>query len=304
MTDTIDLTTRHRCAALGLLIVAMATLPAIAPATAAPAGLGLESTAANSGPGLETAVTPEPGLEATAPANATVSATGGSTAPGGTVTLSYTVENTGSSPAGILLDVTDLPDDASTVEHVDDEGTFNANETKWVFPTIEAGQSKSVSITIRVPNDSEGAYETAAEVRSVAGVQATTTATVTVAATEETENSSDGGGIGGAGPLPPPSTSQPDDSPPDAADGDLPATDESPADTGTESGRNTDTSTGNRTIVYGNGSEGTTSGDRSATGDGSASSQSAAGRSPGFGIPLALGAVLCAAWLRRRIGQH
>lgn len=246
---------------------------------------------------------PLPESHATAEANATLSATGGSTTPGGTVGLSYTVTNTGSSPAGFLLAVTKLPDGATVVDHTDDGGTFSPKQQKWAFPTIGVGQSKSVSVVLRISNGSAGTYNTSAAVTSLAGVQATTTTTVTVTAAQKPEQSpgddGSGGGLGGAGTLPPPPSNEADSTTPRSAEENDTATEDTTA-SGDTSGDTSDASTATRTVVYDNGTE--SSEETGAASDPTGAQPPASG-SPGFGLLLTIGAVLCVAWLGRRVDR-
>ena len=118
-------------------------------------------------------------------APATVSAEGEKTSPGGQATVSFAITNDGSVPQAFILDVQNLPEGFSVVDHVDDNGVYSSNDTKWFFQTINAGSFASTSLTLSVPEDAQGEYTVTANAVNENGTQDTATATITV--------SSDGG---------------------------------------------------------------------------------------------------------------
>lgn len=75
----------------------------------------------------------------------------------GNVTVSYTVENTGDEPTAVVLDVTDVPDGWTVQAHDDDGGNWR-EDGKWLFQTVDAGDSVEPSVTLGVPEDASGEY--------------------------------------------------------------------------------------------------------------------------------------------------
>lgn len=125
-------------------------------------------------------------------APATLTASGGTTSPGETVTVSFTLENTGSEASAYILDASSLPDDFSIESRDDDGGTWKGSENSWLWQTVEAGNTVEPSLTISVPSDANGEYSVDAEAKDSDGVQDTATATITVEG---------GGGDGDAEPV-------------------------------------------------------------------------------------------------------
>jgi hypothetical protein len=86
----------------------------------------------------------------------TVSGQDAATTPGSTVTVSFTVDNTGSA-TGAILDLQNVPSDW-TIESQDAAGgTWSSSESKWLWQTIDADNSKTVSVTFQVPSDTSTA---------------------------------------------------------------------------------------------------------------------------------------------------
>jgi PGF-CTERM protein len=76
---------------------------------------------------------------------------------GENATVSYTVENTGDEPVAVVLDVTDVPEGWTVQAHADDGGNWR-QDGKWLFQTVEAGDSVEPSVTFGVPEDASGEY--------------------------------------------------------------------------------------------------------------------------------------------------
>jgi len=115
--------------------------------------------------------------------------------PGENLTASFAVENTGDEPFAVVIDVTELPDDWELQSHDDDGATWRSDQ-KWLFQTVESGDSVEPSLTVAVPNDASGEYTIAGNA-STTSAAATNETTVTVG--EEVETSS---GFGpGFGPV-------------------------------------------------------------------------------------------------------
>lgn len=97
-----------------------------------------------------TATMPAP-VAAAGTVSSTHSVNGGSNT---TVTITYTVSNTGSSGTAYILDVS-IPAGWEIIGHNDDGSEWKANENKWLWTNIGAGQTRTPSITI-TPSDSAG----------------------------------------------------------------------------------------------------------------------------------------------------
>jgi len=121
-----------------------------------------------------------------AAASADLSATDNTTEPGEQATVTFELANTGSEASGYILDLS-LPDGFEVVDTADAGGTWNAGETKWLWQTIEAGESTSPSVTLSVPADASGGYDIEGAVKTADGVATTANATVTVGAGSENE---------------------------------------------------------------------------------------------------------------------
>lgn len=124
-----------------------------------------------------------------------VEAEAGDVEAGENVTVSFSVENTGDSSTGAVLDITEMPDDWAVQSHENSNGTWNDNEHKWVWLSIDAGATEEPSVTLSVPDDASGEY--------TVGATATTTddsddaeVTLSVAGTETETDASGSGGPG------------------------------------------------------------------------------------------------------------
>jgi PGF-CTERM protein len=129
---------------------------------------------------------------------ATLSVSGPDTANAGeTVTISYTVRNTGGNSGGYILDVS-IPEGWDVEDHTDDGGTWQGDEYDWLWQTIESGESVSPSVTLSIPESTEGDTVTiTAVVKSADGVEARANRTVAINSSDE--DGSRGGDGGGSG---------------------------------------------------------------------------------------------------------
>ena len=133
---------------------------------------------------------------------------------GDTFTAEYTIENTGSTATGLILDA-QLPAEWTATNISDDGGTYSATKRSWLWQTVTPNATKSTYLTVNVPaSAANGTYNIA----SIAKLNSTTTAvgnhTVTVEAddgddvVEAPEDGDDATG-GGSGGLPAPGISTP-----------------------------------------------------------------------------------------------
>jgi len=109
----------------------------------------------------------------------TVDGTATSAEPGGNVTVTFTIENNRTAPAGFILNLTHLPEGFSIVDQSSPGGTWNAGETKWLWETIDGGESKSASVTLAVPRDANGTYAVEAAVLDADAVRDATSVAFT-----------------------------------------------------------------------------------------------------------------------------
>lgn len=113
------------------------------------------------------------------------------------ITVTFTVENTGDEASGVILDITETPDDWSIESHEDDGGTWR-QDGKWLFQTVESGDSVEPSVTMAVPENVSGEYTVAGNA-STSETSTTAEATISVTDPSATEGSSAGGP--GFGPV-------------------------------------------------------------------------------------------------------
>jgi len=122
----------------------------------------------------------EPELELTAE--------GDETTPGGEVTVEFTLTNTGMTPAediAVQLDDAGIGFDWEITEADPDTGDFYISDSYWDFDELRAGNSESLRVTFRVPDDIEpGEYDAIGYVYSPAPPHDEATATITVAGTD------------------------------------------------------------------------------------------------------------------------
>jgi len=111
--------------------------------------------------------------------------------PGDTVTLEFTLENTGSEPKAFIMDVGELPEGWEIESRSDKGGVWQDVELKWLFQTIEPDSSKTPSLTVNVPESADGQYEIDVTAKTNDN-QITQTTTVTVEETETTEGDQTG----------------------------------------------------------------------------------------------------------------
>lgn len=111
-------------------------------------------------------------------APASVSASGPSTAePGGEVTMSFSLTNTGESASAYTLDVS-VPTEWTVTSHSDDEGKWKASDASWLWQTVNASESVNPSVTLLVPDDASGEYTISATGKDSDGVVGSDSVTV------------------------------------------------------------------------------------------------------------------------------
>lgn len=96
-----------------------------------------------------------------------------------TTPVSFALTNTGETEAGFILDVS-LPDDWNIRSQRDAGGTWNSEETKWLWQTIAPGETVEPTLTVAVPDTQTGTYEIPAQALTKNSVVAETNATVEV----------------------------------------------------------------------------------------------------------------------------
>jgi len=118
------------------------------------------------------------------PANLSASGPESGTA-GETVTITFTLENTGENAGSYIVDVS-LPENWEVVERSDDGGTWKQSENKWLWQTIEAGATAEPSVTVQIPEDTSGTHTIEASIKDIDGVRDTTSLTLNVETSTET----------------------------------------------------------------------------------------------------------------------
>jgi hypothetical protein len=104
------------------------------------------------------AVSAEPAdLDSSAPNNADA---------GDEVKVSFSLTNTGNNDSSYILNVDQIPDDWEIVDREDDGGTWKETNTRWLYQTIEPDETKSPSLTLKIPDDEDtGDYTVSALVK-------------------------------------------------------------------------------------------------------------------------------------------
>jgi hypothetical protein len=117
--------------------------------------------------------------------------------PGGNATVTFTAENNRSNATALIVNLTALPEGFSIAGQSGDGGTWNANESKWLWQTVDAGGAKSSSVTLAVPENANGTYSVSAAVLDDDGVVNTTTVELrTTLSVPEAIDTNDDGEIG------------------------------------------------------------------------------------------------------------
>jgi len=110
----------------------------------------------------------------------TLTAGGAQTAAAGTTaTVSFTARNTGTTDGARILDLS-VPDGWTVVDRADDGGSWKPGEQKWLFQTVDAGDSRTPAVTVRIPDDAGGSGTVGAELKDDSGVTGTAARTVTL----------------------------------------------------------------------------------------------------------------------------
>lgn len=126
--------------------------------------------------------------------------------PGETVTVTFTLKNTGDQPRAHIVGV-GTPDGFTIKNRSDDGASWNGQKSEWLFQTIQSGDSVSPSLTLKVPEEASGEYTVTGETMTLAGTQDEVTATINVVPPEEgpedPENPEDPEDPGDDGPTDP-----------------------------------------------------------------------------------------------------
>lgn len=110
-----------------------------------------------------------------AAAPGTVTSNGSSVAlPGSEVTVSFEVTNTGQQPGAYILDLT-LPNGWKVTEHTDDDATWSSTKSKWLWQQVGVDETKTGSVTAKIPDDATQAGAIEATLESPTGILQTTT---------------------------------------------------------------------------------------------------------------------------------
>lgn len=106
-----------------------------------------------------------------------------SMAPNETLTLAFEVANTNASAlSGVELDVGGSGDEWPLVSHNESRSIWVDGERMWIWQSIEANATETVSVTLRVPEETTaGTYTVPAAVTDAHGHTDTVNATITVA---------------------------------------------------------------------------------------------------------------------------
>jgi hypothetical protein len=90
-----------------------------------------------------------------APADLTASNT--TSLAGTNTTVNYTLENTQSTNSSYILNIS-TPSRWTIAAHSDDGGNWQSNGSKWLWQTIEPGETVSPAVTVSVPDNLNGSY--------------------------------------------------------------------------------------------------------------------------------------------------
>jgi len=136
----------------------------------------------------------------TAAQSTAVTATASDAAAGGTVTVTFTVENTATEASSAIVNVTALPEGWGIENRTDAGGFWNGGEHKWLYQSVPAGETVAPSLTLSIPADASGSYDVTAYTTDG---DKRTAATATVTVGEESDTATDGPtdtATGGSGP--------------------------------------------------------------------------------------------------------
>lgn len=102
-----------------------------------------------------------------------------SASPGDEVTVSFKVTNTGEEPSSYILDLS-LPEGYTITDRVDNDGQWKSGESKWLWQTIETGNSdtKVVEIDVETPEDASSSGTISAELKTATGIEETTSISI------------------------------------------------------------------------------------------------------------------------------
>lgn len=79
-----------------------------------------------------------------------------SATPGENTTISFNVTNqNGTELSGVAIDIESIPNNWSTVDRSDNDGTWQSDGMTWLWLSVPDGESRTPSITLHIPNDSQ-----------------------------------------------------------------------------------------------------------------------------------------------------
>jgi len=99
--------------------------------------------------------------------------------PGETVTVTFDLDNAGSTDRGYVLNAT-IPADWTVTATSDAGATWKANGTSWLWRVVDAGATVSPSVTVQIPENASGEYTIGADAKTGDGVADTAAITVDV----------------------------------------------------------------------------------------------------------------------------
>jgi hypothetical protein len=104
----------------------------------------------------------------------------GPTTAGATVTVYFEITNTGDNTSAYILNVESIPNSWNIEDRDDDGGFWKSSSSRWLFQTIDPGESRNPSLTFNVPAGASGDYTIDGEAYDNDGVVDTTSTTIAV----------------------------------------------------------------------------------------------------------------------------
>jgi hypothetical protein len=108
---------------------------------------------------------------------------------GENATISFRIENTGSSTlTGTAVELS-VPDDWTVVDHTTAGGTFKTADRAWLWLSLPAGETKRPSLTVQVPEDASG--QATAQIRATDSANHSATEAVNIQVDDAAEDVAD-----------------------------------------------------------------------------------------------------------------
>ena len=117
---------------------------------------------------------------------------------GGTVQISFTIQNSGTSTETAILDVSNIPGGWDIESRNDDGGKWKTNGNEWLFESISSGSSVNPSMKLSVPSGASGSHEVDVTLETRGG-NVQNSVTVNVQGSNNGGNGGDGNGGNGGG---------------------------------------------------------------------------------------------------------